>query len=347
MRVQRISKHLVLGVGLVLAVGALGANQAQAEQQTRSRTSVSNSSKAQSQSGRSAVRGSSSRRSGSGAGVTRSGDRYRSGSRGSHRGYNHRRPRLHFGLGYYGYHGGWSGYYRGYYYSPFYYGYPVYYSYRPERFRDFGAVDLNVRPKKTEVWVDGQYVGTAGRFDGYPGYLWLGDGRHELIFYNQGFETLRREIKVLEGVVLDISHRMIPGPSVPAEELTVFADEELNRFEEEWEPGERPREFEERARAGSDSTDRDQGAGEPIRRDVREEPGRLKLEIAPADASIYLDGRFLGSGQEVARLRSGLMVSPGEHTLEIVRPGFDSREIAFTIESGEETVLEIDLEARV
>ncbi len=355
---RQLSRKFVITAGLVVAMGALGASQSWADK-AHSRTSshsrggsaFSGSSHSRGVSGRTAVhrggrshsRGAASTRSG--GGVRHSGSR---GSRGDHgyRGHRGGRHSSYYGLslGYYGrygaFFGGYGGY-GGYYYNPFYYGYPLYYSYHPRRYSDFGALDLNVRPKKTEVWVDGEYVGAAGRFDGYPGHLWLGDGRHELIFYSQGFETVRREVNVLEGVVLDIHHDMVPGASVPAQELMAFGQEELRQREVErvyQEPRDRRDRFDERRRSNRRS----------IREDAREEPGRLKLEIAPVDASIYLDGRFLGSGQELERLHSGLMVSPGEHTLEVVRPGFDSEEVPFSVESGEETTLRIELEeARV
>jgi hypothetical protein len=332
---RQLSKKLVLTTGFLVAFGALSASRSVAAQ-GRSRASVSKGSQSQGSSGRTAV----SRSSGShsrGAASTRSGGGDRRSGSGRHHdnhGYRGNRHGSHysygFGLGYYGYGAFWGGY-GGYYYNPFYYGYPAYYSYRPLRYRDFGALDLNIRPKKTEVWVDGQYVGTAGRFDGYPGHLWLGDGRHELILFNQGFETVRREVKVLEGLVLDINQVMVPGESVPAEELTAFSEEEIGGVPE-------PRSYREQI----DEPQRRERRADRV--DTREEPGRLKLEVAPMDASIYLDGRFLGSGHELERLHSGLIVSPGEHTLEVVRPGYDSEEIPFLVEPGEDTALQVELD---
>ena len=56
-------------------------------------------------------------------------------------------------------------------------------------------------------------------------------------------------------------------------------------------------------------------------RDVRSQPGVLMLHVEPNDASVYLDGRFIGTGEELSRLRSGLIVDVGSHRLEVVRPG--------------------------
>ena len=80
--------------------------------------------------------------------------------------------------------------------------------------------------------------------------------------------------------------------------------------------------------------------------DVRSEPARLLLVVEPADAAIYLDGRFLGTGEELLGARGGLMVDPGDHELEVVRPGYESRTTPFTAEAGEEVELTVELEPR-
>ena len=85
--------------------------------------------------------------------------------------------------------------------------------------------------------------------------------------------------------------------------------------------------------------DEDSGRG-----DARAEPGRVLLDIQPADASVYLDGRFLGTGSELARLHSGLLVDRGSHRLAVVRPGYRQRELQFVVEPGEDLELEVELE---
>ncbi|KAB2953185.1 MAG: PEGA domain-containing protein, partial [Thermoanaerobaculia bacterium] len=87
-----------------------------------------------------------------------------------------------------------------------------------------------------------------------------------------------------------------------------------------------------------------EGAAEEGGFDARAEPGRLRLEIRPDDASVYLDGRFLGTGRELASLRAGLIVDPGPHTIEVVRPGREAASRRIEIDSGRETAVEITLE---
>ncbi len=79
------------------------------------------------------------------------------------------------------------------------------------------------------------------------------------------------------------------------------------------------------------------GAAEPY--DGRP-PARVKLKVEPGDASVYLDGQFLGLASE---LPEELWIDPGAHRLEIARPGFAGRELDLELAAGEE----LDLDARL
>ncbi len=128
------------------------------------------------------------------------------------------------GFGSYGYGShGFGGYgYGGYGYGG--YGYPGYgYGYAPTPLEDvakvarlagLGALDLNnVKPKKTAVFLNGQYIGVTGDFDGYPSYLWLKKGTQQLVFYKDGYRTLAREYTIHPGVVIAVAG-MRPGKQV-------------------------------------------------------------------------------------------------------------------------------------
>jgi hypothetical protein len=338
--IMRNSKHpaavvkRLAVVGATFAVFSFGGPLDAAEQNratsTRSGASVSRgTSDVRSPSGTSSV--SSSRR----ASVTRSGSRS-NGSK-AHRGKSSP-PRRHYSDSYYhrNYWGAYFGFYPwGYYghYSSLYY--PVfptlYYGPYPGEYRDYrlGALDLNVKPKKTEVWVDGQLVGRSGKFDGFPGYLWLGRGRHELIFFNPGFATEVREVRVLEGTVIKVNLSLEAGESVAPETL---ARKDISRRQQ-------------RPRRPATSADKQLNAPTREQRRAPTEPGRILLSVAPGDASVYLDGRFLGTGEELSKLHAGLVVNAGLHTLEVVRPGFRAERTEVVIEPDTETAISVDLES--
>jgi hypothetical protein len=84
---------------------------------------------------------------------------------------------------------------------------------------DMGALDLDVSPGRTQVYLDGQKIGTADDFDGWPRYLRLPKGRYEIVFYLDGYKTLVRQVTVYPGLVIDVDDRMEPGASIRPEDL--------------------------------------------------------------------------------------------------------------------------------
>lgn len=83
------------------------------------------------------------------------------------------------------------------------------------RLQGWGGLDLNVKPKKAEVWVDGEFVGTVGEFDGYPAYLWLPAGEHTVTIYRGGYESWERDVAIRPGAVIQVKHKLPEGASLP------------------------------------------------------------------------------------------------------------------------------------
>lgn len=80
-----------------------------------------------------------------------------------------------------------------------------------------------------------------------------------------------------------------------------------------------------------------------LRTDLRQEPGRLILDIGPADAAVYLDGRFVGTGEDLAK---GLLVDPGSHVLEVLRPDRRNATRRLDVAPGAQVEQRIELERR-
>ena len=67
-----------------------------------------------------------------------------------------------------------------------------------------GALDINVRPKATRVWIDGELRGTCGAFDGFPNKLTLAPGMHTIKFVTpEGIEAAR-DVLVRAGLEVNI-----------------------------------------------------------------------------------------------------------------------------------------------
>ncbi len=248
---------------------------------------------------------------------------------------------------------GWWGWWGNY---PYGYGYGYYdpVPYYASRVRpSLGALDLDLRPETARVYLNGQPVGIADNFDGWPRYLWLEQGTYDLVFYHEGFETIARQYTVYPGVIIDVEDQMVPGDATPPEDLiaksTARRDERLRRAAELRKAAEQAEpEWQERVRSergesaeAGDSGEMAEPSSGPL--DARAEPARLVLTVTPADAAIYLDGRFLGGADEIAARHGGIVVDPGKHEIEVVRPGYESKTESFTAETGEDVELTVEL----
>jgi hypothetical protein len=85
------------------------------------------------------------------------------------------------------------------------------YRYSPRYFvpvrGNYGSVDFNVRPQKSEIYVDGVYIGIADEFNGYPRTATLPAGRHRIRVVAPNGRVENREIYVMPGRELNFNLR--------------------------------------------------------------------------------------------------------------------------------------------
>jgi len=234
------------------------------------------------------------------------------------------------GGGYYpGYWGSWwpygsFGWYGGYYGG--YYGYPwgwdgggtIYHQIE----RESGAVRVLVDPSEARVYVDGYYAGTVDDFDGLFQRLNVSSGRHEIALKLEGYKTHRVKVYVAPDSTLKLHYELEKGTGETFEDLSKDVPESEARRDEEQER----RWSENEARAES--------------QEMTAMGGRLDLSIRPDDASVYVDGAFRGSAREASTLR----LSPGQHRIEVVRPGFRTLEKQVDIAPGQTTDVKVELD---
>ena len=220
--------------------------------------------------------------------------------------------RVHVGFGFgfspwWGYpawgYGGWGYPYPAYAYAP------AYPAYAPT----VAWADTDIAPGKARVYLDGEYVGTADDFDGFPTYLSLEPGRHTVEFRLEGYRTMTRAVKVAAGSILNFDAKLEKGHEPPRADIEVGPDSQPQ------EP-------------------------EPAREDPPEAPGYLKLRVTPPDASVYLDGKFFASGDTLARLHGDIRLEAGSHTLEASRPGYRTARRTFTIAPEEKSSISLEME---
>lgn len=232
--------------------------------------------------------------------------------------------------GYPGWGWGWGGYHPAYY--PAYWGYwwpygsrgwgwgmagapwgvgATYTYVQPDR----GAIRVFVDPSETRVYVDGYFAGVADDFDGLFQRLHVAPGRHEISLKLAGHKTHRFRVYMGSGATLELDHEMEEGAGETFDDLTGGALREARRSA----PLER-----EPPRPATPSA----AAGE------------LRLSVTPVDASIYVNGEFRGSGREAA----ALSLAPGQHRVEVVRPGYRTAEREVEVASSGVAELTIELQ---
>ena len=73
------------------------------------------------------------------------------------------------------------------------------------------------------------------------------------------------------------------------------------------------------------------------------EPGEVRFSILPADAEVFLDDDYLGTGAELAALEESLRYLPGVHVLEVTHPDYRPQRLVFGVSSNDSAHVLIDL----
>ena len=275
----------------------------------------------------------------------------------------HRPPAHHHGAVHRHYPAHYHGYYRPYYGYQYYpyasfgfsfgypsYGYPPYgYPYYPYAYGygygapyyagpppDVGFIDTDVSPEKAQVFVDGQYVGTADDFDGYPRFLSLDPGEHTITFQAEGHHPATKTLSVTRGALLRFKMSLQkPGkknshPPKDDPEMIVPPPQPLPQNS-----GEGGAQGAVAVTSAAEGDDHEAPQGQP---------GTMKLHVVPGDASVYLDGEFIGTGDSLARLHGNLRLDPGRHVVEVARPGFRTAKKDINVRPGSHTPIEMLLQ---
>jgi hypothetical protein len=198
------------------------------------------------------------------------------------------------------------------YWAPYYYGYgvtapassgsygsPATESQQPQA----GAVRLLVPQEDAAVYVDGHPAGAVGDYDSGSERLYLEPGPHEITLRLDGFRTHTFRIYVPLDQTLTLRHEMVPGEGEDVADLSDWYAEEP--------------ESEGTVLGGPAGYSRLAESGAPAALGV-ENWGRLRLEVLPDDASIYIDGQFYGTSIDLRSIK----MPAGMHRIEVVRPGY-------------------------
>jgi hypothetical protein len=183
-----------------------------------------------------------------------------------------------------------------------------------------GGLDVDVKPNRAEVWVDGKFVADARDLDGDPSYLWLKQGTHHVVVYKAGFKSFDEEVDVRTGVLRQLKLQLEKGDSQPPAPSARDT---------------RPPE----ARVES-ARPQPQPAPQPAPPPAGEAQEGIALRVEPRDATVYIDGKYLG----IARELGALPLTAGHHRIELARPGYRELSQEFDVEAGRRTDLALSME---
>ena len=259
-----------------------------------------------------------------------------------HNGYY---PYYGYGYPYYGY-GYYNPYYYGFgynWYSPFFfgayygpgYGYGYGGGYDPGQHNygssyRAGQVRVQVQPSETRVYVDGYYAGVADDFDGIFQRLNTAAGGHDISLRLEGYRTFNVKLYVPDDGTIKLQHKMERGTG--EENAGVMGvPQEYPRYDDRRAANDREDEY---------GDDRDRDRSPDLRADQSGERALVRLDVQPADASVYVDGVFRGTGRDLRQLR----LPAGRHRIEVVRPGYRTIERDVELAPGQTLDVGIDLD---
>jgi hypothetical protein len=238
-----------------------------------------------------------------------------------------------------------GGFYRPYFYDPFFWGwypaYPFYGAYQlyppyPGGYwygRRYASARIQVTPKDAEVYLDGYYVGQVDDFDGIFQRLDVPPGEHELEVYLQGYRPSRQKTLFRPGESYKFQAALEPLPPGEAGEPRPTASRTA--------PGQNPSSYPPpppgpgRTRPLPDR-DRDRGA-------ESSGFGTLALRVQPSDAVVEIDGERWDSPEGGSRLVVQLPAGP--HRVDVRKDGFRTYSSTVTIRAGDTETLNVSLSA--
>lgn len=168
-------------------------------------------------------------------------------------------------------------------------------------------ITFRIQPDDTHILLNGRFIGEAYEFSSGNSALKLTSKNHRIILKKKGYTEEEIDLSRYDSRDIVIELKMKTDP----ETLTETGNEkpEIKSRKPEYIPKTEPEK-------------------EPSKEYKAEEKpdlpaSQISLEIRPADAAIYLNGKFWGIVPEKGKIEN-LKLKTGTYTLEVIKPGFQS-----------------------
>ena len=200
------------------------------------------------------------------------------------------------------------------------------------------AVKFDVKPKQTQVYVDGFYAGVVDDYNDWYERLYTATGPHEITLYLEGYRTHSQRAYLAPDHTFKVKFQMekLPAgegaerppapPPPPPDEQGQGPRRTYGRRGQPPAPGAPP-----------DTSPA--GAPPPSAERAR---GTLELHLQPADAEVLVDGQSLPrSGAD----RVTIDLSDGTHNVQVRKSGYVGYLTDVQIRPGETATLDVNLRA--
>ena len=190
---------------------------------------------------------------------------------------------------------------------------------------------LQVRPRETQVFVDGYFAGIVDNFDGTFQRLHLEAGQHTIQLFLPGHRIYSQDVYLQPGNTFAVRHTM---ESLGAGEAEPDRPSGAARVPRAAARGPGPP----LAPASADpSTPSQQGGDSRTRTDSY---GAIRIRVQPADGLVFIDGeRWNGGNTDDLEVQ----LATGHHTIEVRKAGYRGYLTEVTVNGGETTRLNIAL----
>lgn len=223
---------------------------------------------------------------------------------------------------------------------------------------DLAVMDTDVDPERALVYLDGELIGTADDFDGFPDYLYLEPGTYSVEFKLGGYKSETIKIVARKGrfFPIDIELERVMGEPVAAWYDQPKGLPRYRVFGPRGADGKRVEQVAPDVSMRPEMSDEDDGEDYDLEeaeeaQAVKASPpprvprsAALDLRVTPDNAAVYLDGELVGTAEELRGLQRGLAVPPGRHQIQVMAPGKAARELEVEVGPGEhqQVVVELD-----
>jgi hypothetical protein len=169
---------------------------------------------------------------------------------------------------------------------------------------------LKVEPDDAQVLLNGKWIGDAYEFSSWTSALRLSSRNNELIFKKEGYVEEAIDLYKYDTRKIVIQLKLLKDKDYAGPVKTKPRDETVKTAE----AGKKP-EYQAKTLPPKELPP------EPPEEKMFVKPVEVTLEVHPAEASIYLNGKFWGISPKLGKIEN-LRLEPGRYTLEVVKPGY-------------------------